>query len=370
MEEGDLIIDGGNEWYPNTQRRGVALAARGLNFMGMGVSGGEEGARNGPSLMPGGPRSAYDQVRPILEKIAAKTDSGPCVAYIGGLGSGNYVKMVHNGIEYGDMQLIAEAYDILKTVGGLSNEELAAVFSEWNAGELNSYLIEITATIFKKRESPGGPHTLDFILDKTGAKGTGAMTIKEAAERCIAAPTMAAALDARYLSAAKAERVAASALFTGPEASGLPAVDKAALIADVRAALYAAKVCSYAQGMNLIREASKQLGWAVDLGECARIWKGGCIIRAVFLDRIKRAYDKDAALPSLLVDSEFAGELIARQGAWRRVVSLCVASGIACPSFSASLGYFDQYRRARLPANLTQAQRDFFGSHTCEFFLD
>jgi 6-phosphogluconate dehydrogenase len=360
-----MIIDGGNEWYPNTVRRGAELAAKGIQFMGMGVSGGEEGARHGPSLMPGGPRAAYDHVEPSLQAISAKTDSGPCVTYIGALGSGNYVKMVHNGIEYGDMQLIAEAYDILKNVGGLTNDELAKVFSDWNAGELDSFLIEITAKIFARKEDDGsGKYVVDAVLDKTGAKGTGAMTVKEAADRGIASPTIAASLDARYISSLKAERVFAATILRGPDA--LPRVDKAALIEDVRAALYSAKICSYAQGMNLIREASKQLGWAVNLGECARIWKGGCIIRAKFLDRIKRAYDANAALPNLLVDPDFAAEMNARQGAWRRVVALCVASGIASPSFSASLGYFDQYRRASLPANLTQAQRDFFGAHTYE----
>jgi 6-phosphogluconate dehydrogenase len=369
MEPGDLIIDGGNEWYPNTLRRGESLKAKGLLFMGMGVSGGEEGARNGPALMPGGPREAYDLVQPILTAIAAKTDSGPCVTWVGELGSGNYVKMVHNGIEYGDMQLIAEAYDILKQVGGLSNVELADTFAEWNKGELDSFLIEITARIFTKTETLADGSmgwVVDSILDKTGMKGTGKMTIQEAAERTIAASTMSAALDTRYISALKDERVAASKVLAGPDIASMPRVDKAQLVADVRAALYAAKICSYAQGMNLIREAAKQLGWTVDLGECARIWKGGCIIRAKFLDRIKKAYDRNPLLPNLLVDGEFAEEINARQPAWRRVVSLCVASGIACPSFSASLGYFDQYRRARLPANLTQAQRDFFGAHTYE----
>ncbi len=278
LEPGDLIIDGGNEWYPNTTRRGEALRGKGILFMGMGVSGGEEGARNGPSLMPGGPREAYDMVAPILSKIAAITDSGPCVTYIGDLGSGNYVKMVHNGIEYGDMQLIAEAYDILRQVGGLSNDDLAAVFDEWNAGELNSFLIEITAQIFKKRDPDTGGWVVDAILDKTGMKGTGRWTIQEAAERSIAAPTMAAALDGRYLSGLKEERVAASKVLSGP--TDMPKVDRAQLVDDVRQALYAAKICSYAQGMNLIREAAAQLKWSVDLGECARIWKGGCIIRA------------------------------------------------------------------------------------------
>jgi 6-phosphogluconate dehydrogenase len=369
MEAGDVLIDGGNEWYPNTLRRGAALSALGIHYMGMGVSGGEEGARNGPSLMPGGPREAFDRVRPILEAIAAHTASGACVSYIGPLGSGNYVKMVHNGIEYGDMQLIAEAYDILKNVGHLSNEELAAVFSEWNAGELDSYLIDITARIFQKRDSDenGGGHVLDKILDKTGSKGTGKWTIQEAAERSTAAPTMAAALDARYMSSQHTQRLEASKVLLAPAPlAGAAAVNKAQLIDDVRKALYASKICSYAQGLNLIREAGQQLGWAIDLGECARIWTGGCIIRAKFLDRIKRAYDRNPTLASLLIDAEFADELNARQSSWRRVVALCAASGIAAPALFASLGYFDQYRRARLPANLTQAQRDFFGAHTYE----
>ena len=277
MEPGDLIIDGGNEWFPNTVRRGDELRKKGILFMGMGVSGGEEGARNGPALMPGGPKEAYEMVKDILVSVAAKTDSGPCVTYIGELGSGNYVKMVHNGIEYGDMQLIAESYDILKNVGGLTNEELHSVFAEWNRGELDSFLIEITTKIFRKKDDKGN-YILDDILDKTGMKGTGKMTIQEAAERSIAAPTMAAALDARFLSGLKEERVAASAVLSGP--SDIPKVDRKQLIDDVRQALYAAKICSYAQGMNLIREAAKQLHWSVDLGECARIWKGGCIIRA------------------------------------------------------------------------------------------
>lgn len=249
-------------------------------------------------------------------------------------------------------------------VGGLNNEELHAVFSEWNRGELDSFLIEITAQIFKVKDEDGSSYVVDKILDKTGMKGTGRWTIQEAAERSVAAPTMAAALDGRYLSGLKEERVAASKLLSGP--TDMPAVDRAQLIDDVRQALYAAKICSYAQGMNLIREAAKQLGWSVNLGECARIWKGGCIIRAKFLDRIKRAYDRNAELPNLLVDPEFAEEINARQPAWRRVVSLSTATGISCPSFFASLGYLDQYRRGRLPANLTQAQRDYFGAHTYE----
>ncbi|KAG1708633.1 hypothetical protein DVH05_022259 [Phytophthora capsici] len=365
MEPGDIIVDGGNEWFPNSVRRASELEPKGIHFVGMGVSGGEEGARNGPSLMPGGPKEAFDALEPIITKCAAQVDDGACTTYLGPIGSGNYVKMVHNGIEYGDMQLIAEAYDILKIAGGLTNEELANVFDEWNKSELESFLIEITAQIFAKKDDlTDDGYVVDKILDKTGMKGTGRWTVQEAAERSIAAPTITASLDARYLSARKDERVFASKILSGP--SEIPAVDKQQLIDDVRQALYASKICSYAQGLNLIREAGVQMGWNVDLGECARIWKGGCIIRAKFLDRIKSAYTKDASLISLLVDPDFAAELQARQYSWRRVVSLAVASGIPTPSFAGSLNYYDTFRRERLPANLTQAQRDFFGGHTYE----
>ncbi|GAB9464101.1 hypothetical protein Gpo141_00001542 [Globisporangium polare] len=365
MESGDIIVDGGNEWFPNSVRRAEELKPKGIQFIGMGISGGEEGARTGPSLMPGGPKEAFDALEPILVKCAAQVDDGACTTYLGPIGSGNYVKMVHNGIEYGDMQLIAEAYDILKIAGGLTNAELAQVFDEWNKGDLESFLIEITAAIFAKKDDlEADGYLLDKILDQTGMKGTGRWTVQEAAERSIAAPTITASLDARYLSARKSERVFASKVLNGP--SEIPAVDKQQLIDDVRQALYASKICSYAQGLNLIREAGVQMGWNVDLGECARIWKGGCIIRAAFLDRIKAAYSKDADLISLLVDPDFAQELNARQYSWRRVISLAVASGIPTPSFSASLNYFDTFRREKLPANLTQAQRDFFGGHTFE----
>ena len=364
MDSGDLIIDGGNEWYTNTQRRAQEVAAKGLLYMGMGVSGGEEGARHGPSLMPGGPREAYDRVKPILVKIAAQVDSGPCVTWIGEGGAGNYVKMIHNGIEYGDMQLIAEAYDILKNVGGLSNDELAKTFSDWNKSELESFLIEITAFIFTKKDKEGGGYIVDHILDKTGQKGTGRWTVQEAAEHGVAVPTISAALDARNLSALLDERKAASQVLRGPADS--PAVDKAKLIADVRGALYAAKICSYAQGMNLIRAAGKLNKWNLNLGEIARIWKGGCIIRARFLDRIKGAYDRNGDIASLLVDGEFAKEMNDRSGALRNVVIMAIGKGINVAAFSGSLAYFDSYRRARLPANLTQAQRDFFGAHTYE----
>jgi 6-phosphogluconate dehydrogenase len=367
MEEGDLIVDGGNEWFPNSVRRSEELAKKGIQFMGMGVSGGEEGARFGPSLMPGGPRDAYDRLEPILSQVAAKTDSGPCVTYVGEIGSGNHVKMVHNGIEYGDMQLIAEAYDVLRTVGGLSNEELAATFEEWNRGELESFLVEITGHIFRAKDDRGddkSAHLVDKVLDKTGMKGTGKWTVQEAAERSVPAGTISAALEARYLSGLKEERLEAEKMLTGP--TDLPSVDREQLVEDVRRALYAAKVCAYAQGMNIIREAARQNKWSVNLGECARIWKGGCIIRAKFLDRIKAAYDRNPDLANLLVDPEFAAEVNIRQQSWRRVVTLAAACGVACPAMSASLAYLDQYRRGRLPANLVQAQRDYFGAHKYE----
>eukprot|EP00618_Florenciella_parvula_P006766 CAMPEP_0119519280 /NCGR_PEP_ID=MMETSP1344-20130328/35629_1 /TAXON_ID=236787 /ORGANISM="Florenciella parvula, Strain CCMP2471" /LENGTH=509 /DNA_ID=CAMNT_0007557037 /DNA_START=65 /DNA_END=1594 /DNA_ORIENTATION=+ len=363
MEEGDLIIDGGNEWYPNSQRRATELEAKKIMFMGMGVSGGEEGARNGPSLMPGGPKAAYDLMEPILQKCAAQVSDGACTTYCGPIGAGNYVKMVHNGIEYGDMQLIAETYDILKTAGGCTNQELAAIFSDWNRTELESYLIDITAQILTKEdEVSGNGFVVDKVLDKTGMKGTGRWTCQEAAERSVPCPTITAALDARYLSARKDERVKASTILDGP--SEVPSVDKGQLLEDVKSALYAAKICSYAQGMELIKGASTEFDWNVNLGECARIWKGGCIIRAGFLDRIKAAYVKNPDLANLLVDPDFAAELNARHLSWRRVVTLAFACGIPCPALSASLNYLDTYRRARLPANLTQAQRDFFGGHS------
>ncbi|KAJ4775019.1 hypothetical protein LUZ62_059276 [Rhynchospora pubera] len=367
MEKGDCIIDGGNEWYENTERREKAMNELGLLYLGMGVSGGEEGARNGPSLMPGGSYEAYQRIEDILLKVAAQVpDSGPCVTYIGTGGSGNFVKMVHNGIEYGDMQLIAEAYDVLRSVGKLSNEELHAVFSDWNKGELLSFLIEITADIFTIKDDKGEGYLVDKVLDKTGMKGTGKWTVQQAAELSVAAPTIEASLDSRFLSGLKDERVEASKVFGPGILSGGPEVDKAQLIDDVRQALYASKICSYAQGMNILKAKSTEKGWWLNLGELARIWKGGCIIRAIFLDRIKQAYDRNANLANLLVDPEFAKEILDRQAAWRRVVSLAINYGVSTPGMSASLAYFDSYRRDRLPANLVQAQRDYFGAHTYE----
>lgn len=384
LEEGDILCDGGNEWFENSRRRGEALKERNIIYMAMGISGGEEGARKGPSLMPGGPRAGFDAMEPIITKVAAQTDFGACTTYIGTDGAGNYVKMVHNGIEYGDMQLIAEAYQILKHVGGLTNEELADVFKEWNTGILDSFLIEITGLILGKKdtdvydmstlkqipEAKGEGYLVDKILDRTGNKGTGKMTIKEGADKGSPVGTMSAALDARFISYDKANRVVLAPQLPGPDDN--PAVAEAAsnkeqLIADVQAALYCSKICSYAQGMNLIRTASDEYKWNVDLGECARIWTGGCIIRAGFLGRIKEAYDRDPQLPNLLVDPSFREQIIERQAAWRRIAGLSVMSGLPTPALFASLAYYDSYRRSDLDtASLVQAQRDFFGSHTFE----
>merc|ERR1740138_1111787 len=371
LEEGDTIIDGGNEWYENTERRAAEAKERGIMYMGMGVSGGEEGARNGPSLMPGGNKQAFANIADLLDKVSAQVDDGSCVTYVAPGGAGNFVKMVHNGIEYGDMQLISEAYDLLKTVGGLSNPELTEVFQEWNKGDLQSFLVEITALIMAKKDDQvhDGSFLADKILDKTGMKGTGKWTVQQAAELSIAAPTIEASLDSRFLSGIKDERVAAAKVFEdlgAKQPSTQPGIDKKQLIDDVRSALYASKVCSYAQGMNIIRAKSEQQGWGINFGEIARIWKGGCIIRGAFLDRIKDAYQRDEKLPSLLVDKQFAQELADRQAAWRRVVAQGVMNGVALPGMSASLAYFDTYRRKNVPANLVQAQRDFFGSHTYE----
>ncbi|KAG7347829.1 6-phosphogluconate dehydrogenase [Nitzschia inconspicua] len=365
MEPGDIIIDGGNEWFPNSIRRAEDLTQKGIHFIGMGISGGEEGARNGPSLMPGGPKQAYDLLAPIFEKCAAQVSrTGPCVGYLGPIGSGNYVKTVHNGIEYGDMQLIAEVYDVMKTILKMDNEEIADQFAEWNKTELDSYLIEITEKCLRKKDDMTDGYVVDKILDKAGMKGTGRWTIQEAAERGVAAPTMAAALDTRLLSARKEERVAASKIFSSPSVD--ESIDKARVVDDLKAALYASKICSYAQGLSLIKAASDEFNWNVDLSECARLWMGGCIIRAKLLDSIQQAFSNDPDLDNLLVDSGLSKEIIDRTPAWRRTVALCTTSGIACPSLCGSLTYFDTYRRERLPASLTQAQRDFFGGHTYE----
>jgi len=372
LEPGDAIIDGGNEWYQNTEARAKkVMEDKGILYMGMGVSGGEEGARHGPSMMPGGNREVWERVRPVLSKVAAQVDDGPCVTYIGEGGAGNFVKMVHNGIEYGDMQLIAEAYDVLKTLGGFTNDELASCFGDWNKGELESFLIETSATIFSKKDDQLSADTeeylVDKILDKTGMKGTGKWTVQQAAEMSVAAGTVAASLDARFLSGLKDERVTASEAYAKlglQEPRALDSVDKAQLMSDVRQALFASKICSYAQGMNIIKAKSEEQKWDIPMGELARIWKGGCIIRAGFLDQIKQAYQTNPELKNLLMDPSFADAMVERQAAWRRVVAMAVTSGVSVPGMSNSLAYFDSYRRHSLPANLVQAQRDFFGSHT------
>jgi 6-phosphogluconate dehydrogenase len=363
LDEGDILIDGGNSLYSDTQRRAKDLESAKFTFIGMGVSGGEEGALNGPSLMPGGTASAYRYLEPILTKIAAQVDDGPCVTYVGPGGAGHYVKMVHNGIEYGDMQLIAEAYDLLKNVGGLNQQELHQVFSDWNkTDELNSYLIEITADIFTKNDPDTGLPLVELIVDAAAQKGTGRWTVMEALELGIAIPTIIAAVNARIVSSCKQERMDAAQILSGPS---LPFTgDRQVFIDQVRDALYCSKMCSYAQGMALLAAASKAYTYDLDLGECARIWKGGCIIRASFLDKIKRAYDEQPDLANLLLAPEFKQSVLDRQTAWREIIVTAARSGIAVPAFSASLDYFDSYRRSNLPQNLTQAQRDYFGAHT------
>ncbi len=365
LDKDDMIIDGGNSLYEDTERRTRDLEATGLGFMGMGVSGGEEGALWGPSLMPGGTEASYKELAPILTKIAAQVDDGPCVTYIGPGGAGHYVKMVHNGIEYGDMQLIAEAYDLLKNAVGVSNEQLHEIFAEWNtADELNSFLIEITADIFTKKDTETRNHLVDMIVDSAGQKGTGRWTVINALELGVAVPTITAAVNARIMSGIKDERVAASQQLNGPSVNYI--CNTKSMINQVRDALYCSKICSYAQGMALLSAASKEFNYNLNLGECARIWKGGCIIRAGFLNKIKKAFDENSSLPNLLLAPEFKQTILDRQNAWRKVVCTAGKLGIPVPAFSASLDYFDSYRCATLPQNLTQAQRDYFGAHTYE----
>ena len=365
LQDGDIIIDGGNSLYDDTARRTRDLENTGLTFIGMGVSGGEEGALNGPSLMPGGTKGAYDYLEPILTKISAQVDDGPCVTYIGPGGAGHYVKMVHNGIEYGDMQLIAEAYDLLKTALGLDHKQLQEVFAQWNTtDELNSFLIEITANIFKYIDPDTNQPLVDVIMDAAGQKGTGRWTVQGALELGVAIPTMTAAVNGRIMSAYKQERVAASQILTGP--TGKYQGDAQTFINQIRDALYCSKICSYAQGMALLSSASKAFSYNLNLGEIARIWKGGCIIRAGFLDKIKSAFNENPELPNLLLAPEFRQTILDRQDAWREVLAQSAKLGIPVPAFSASLDYFDSYRRDRLPQNLTQAQRDYFGAHTYE----
>jgi 6-phosphogluconate dehydrogenase len=362
LEEGDILIDGGNAYFRDTIRRSNELEAAGIRFVGAGVSGGEEGALKGPSIMPGGQPSAYEQVAPIFRAIAAQVNGEPCTTYIGPDGAGHYVKMVHNGIEYGDMQLIAEAYHLLKDVVGLSTDELHPVFSQWNQGELDSYLIEITADIFTKKDEETGKPLVDVILDTAGQKGTGKWTSQSALDLGVPLSIITQSVFSRFLSAMKAEREQAAALLSGPAPSGVD--NKEEWIEAIRQALFASKICSYAQGFAQMKAASDAYGWNLDYGSIAMIFRGGCIIRARFLQNIKEAYDADPNLSNLLLSPYFK-EVVARyQASWRNVVSLAIQQGIPVPGLSSALAYYDSYRSARLPANLLQAQRDYFGAHT------
>ncbi|MFH0965307.1 MAG: NADP-dependent phosphogluconate dehydrogenase [Planctomycetota bacterium] len=364
LEKRDLIIDGGNSFFQDTERRNKALAERGIFYIGTGVSGGEEGALHGPSIMPGGQKEAYDLVADVFNKIAAQTEDGPCCTYIGPGGAGHYVKMVHNGIEYGDMQLICEAYDVLANVLGYKAGKLHRVFTAWKKGPMNSYLIDITADIFARKDPETKKPLVDLILDKAGQKGTGKWTSQNALDVGVPTPTINAAVESRILSAFREERVAASKVLMGPSRAFRGG--EKAFVAAVHDALYASKICSYAQGMALLRHASAEYGYDLNFVEIPRIWKGGCIIRARFLDDIKQAFQRRSDLPNLLVDEQFAARVQAAQSNWRRVVSTAVQMGIPALAMSASLAYYDAYRRERLPANLIQAQRDYFGAHTYE----
>jgi 6-phosphogluconate dehydrogenase len=366
---GDVLIDGGNEFYANTERRTVEVEAKGLLFSGTGVSGGEEGALKGPSLMPGGSEKAWPLLKPVFQAICAKVGPNndiPCCEWVGPGGSGHYVKMVHNGIEYGDMQLICEAYLMLKEAGGLSNDELYEVFDEWNRGELQSYLIEISRDIFSVKDSVAGGHLVDKVLDKAGAKGTGKWMSQLALDLGVPSTMVTEAVYARCLSSQKDARVRASKVLSGPTAasSGVKVSDRKQFIEDVRQALYASKICSYAQGFVQLQAAAKEHKWPLNYGDCALLWRGGCIIRAKFLDRIKEAFSAEPNLENLLLNPFFQEATAKAQDSWRRVVVLATQMGLPVPEFTAALSYYDSYRRAVLPHNLLQAQRDYFGSHT------
>jgi 6-phosphogluconate dehydrogenase len=364
LDKGDIVIDGGNSHYPDTNRRAKDLAEKGILFIGTGVSGGEEGARFGPSIMPGGNPAAWPHVKEIFQSIAAKVEDGsPCCDWVGENGAGHYVKMIHNGIEYGDMQLICEAYHLLSAGLGLTAEDLHEVFAEWNKGELDSYLIEITSEIFTKKDEDGAP-MVDKILDAAGQKGTGKWTGVNSLELGVPVTLIGEAVYARCLSAMKDERVAASEILTGPK---LPAAqDRQQFIEDARRALYCSKVVSYAQGYMLMREAAKEQGWDLNYGGIALMWRGGCIIRSRFLGKIKEAFDKNPQLTNLLLDDFFSRTLNEYQASWRRAIIKAIEYGVPTPAFSTALSFFDGYRAERLPANLLQAQRDFFGAHTYE----
>jgi 6-phosphogluconate dehydrogenase len=372
MEPGDVIIDGGNTNFRDTERRTRCVEAKGLLYVGTGVSGGEEGARHGPSIMPGGSSAAWPLVKPIFQAISAKVGPKkdiPCCEWVGDRGAGHYVKMVHNGIEYGDMQLICEAYWMLKLALGTSNDELYDVFSEWNRGELDSYLIEITRDIFSVKDPETGQYLVDLILDTAGAKGTGKWMSQLALDLGVPSTLVTTAVYARSISAMKDARVRASKVLGGPVAcacgcGGGDAAAKKAFVEKVRKALYASKICSYAQGYVQMQAAAREHDWKLNLGPIALLWRGGCIIRAVFLERIKEAFDRNAQLENLLLDPYFKEAVESSQAAWREVVKTSVDLGIPTPGFTAALAYYDSYRSERLPANLLQAQRDYFGAHT------
>ncbi|MED4071489.1 NADP-dependent phosphogluconate dehydrogenase [Priestia endophytica] len=363
LDKEDILIDGGNTFFKDTIRRNEELEKEGIHFIGTGVSGGEEGALKGPSIMPGGQKEAYELVEPILEAISAKVDGDSCCTYIGPNGAGHYVKMVHNGIEYGDMQLICEAYFIMKNLLGLEAQELHEVFSEWNKGELDSYLIEITADIFTKVDEETGKPLVDVILDTAGQKGTGKWTSQSSLDLGVPLPIITESVFSRFLSAMKEERVKASKVLSGPEASAFEG-DKAEFVEAIRKALYMSKICSYAQGFAQMRSASEEYDWNLSYGDIAMIFRGGCIIRAQFLQKIKDAYDREPALTNLLLDPYFKEIVEGYQSALREVISLAVKHGIPVPGFSSALAYYDSYRTETLPANLLQAQRDYFGAHT------
>lgn len=363
LDEGDILIDGGNTFFQDTIRRNKELETAGFHFIGTGVSGGEEGALKGPSIMPGGKKEAYELVQPILEAISAKVEGDPCCTYIGPNGAGHYVKMVHNGIEYGDMQLICESYNILKNVLGLQAEELHHVFSEWNKGELDSYLIEITADIFTKIDEETGKPIVDVILDTAGQKGTGKWTSQNSLDLGVPLPLITESVFARFISAMKEERVIASNVLNGPGENGYEG-NKDELIEAVRKALYMSKICSYAQGFAQMRAASDEYEWNLNYGDIAMIFRGGCIIRAQFLQKIKEAYDHDPKLANLLLDPYFKEIVESYQHALRQVLTIAIERGIPVPAFASAIAYYDSYRSETLPANLLQAQRDYFGAHT------
>ncbi|HYO25123.1 MAG TPA: decarboxylating NADP(+)-dependent phosphogluconate dehydrogenase [Lacipirellulaceae bacterium] len=367
-DQGDILIDGGNTYYKDTERRTKYVESKGLLFCGTGVSGGEEGALLGPSMMPGGSPDCWPHVKPIFQAISAKVGPNadiPCCEWVGPRGAGHYVKMVHNGIEYGDMQLICEAYFIMKEVVGLTNEELYEVFDAWNRTELDSYLIEITRDIFSVKDEAGGGYLVDKILDKAGAKGTGKWMSQLALDLGVPSTLVTEAVFARSLSAVHSERVRASKVLPGPLNAKING-DSREFVEQIRQALYASKIVSYAQGFVQMQAASREENWGLNFGQCALLWRGGCIIRAVFLDRIKEAFDKNPQLENLLLDQYFTKAIADAQVAWRHVLSSATHLGIPMPAFSTALAYYDGYRRERLPANLLQAQRDYFGAHTFE----